>query len=233
MMLLLTPLMLALGTAAVALLVAVVFLESGVLLGFFLPGDSLLVTGGLLVASGSIRLPIWLVVTVVVAAAVLGDQLGYTAGRRLGPRVFSRRNSRFLSPHHVDRAQRFFARFGPRAVVLSRFVPVVRTLTPFLAGMSAMHRRTFTLANGAGGLLWATGAILAGYFLGGVPLIGSHVELVVVAIAVITIAPVVVSIAVRRLRRGTGSAQPSPSRAPQPGALSTPGPRAAGDLTRT
>ncbi|MXG91510.1 DedA family protein [Nocardioides flavescens] len=199
MTVLLTPLMLALGTGAVALLAAVVFVESGVLLGFFLPGDSLLFTGGLLVASGVIHLPVAVVIAVVAVAAVLGDQLGYTLGRRLGPRVFSGRASRFLSPAHLARAERFFERHGSRAVVLARFVPVVRTLVPFLAGTAAMPRGRFTTRNAVGGVLWAAGVVLAGFFLGGVPFVAHHVELVVVGVVALSLVPVAVSLAVRRL----------------------------------
>ena len=196
----LTPLMLSLGTAAVAVLLAVTFLESGVLLGFFLPGDSLLFTGGLLVASGRIHLPVAVVVAAVAAAAVLGDQLGYALGRRLGPRVFSGRAARFLSPAHLARAERFFDRHGPRAVLLARFVPVVRTLTPFLAGSAAMSRRRFTAYNAVGGVVWSAGTVLAGYYLGGVPLVAHHVELVVFGVVAVSLLPMAVTFAVRRWR---------------------------------
>jgi membrane-associated protein len=206
MTLIFTSLMLALGTAAVPLLAALVFLESGVLLGFFLPGDSVLFTGGLLVASGAIHLPVAVVVAVVVVAAVLGDQLGYALGRRIGPRVFSGRGSRWLSAKHLERAEVFFARHGSRAVVLARFVPVVRTLTPFLAGTAAMPRARFTAYNAGGGAVWAVGIILIGYFLGDVPMVADHVELIIGGVVAVSTVPVVLTLATRLVRRRRGAA---------------------------
>lgn len=215
MTLALTSLMVALGTAGVGVLTAAVFLESGVLIGFFLPGDGLLFTGGLLVASGHIDLPIWVVVTVVTLAAILGDQVGYTSGRRLGPRVFRGRGSRLLKPEHVAHAERFFAAHGSKAVVLARFVPVVRTLTPFLAGMTAMPRRRFSAYNAGGGVVWAAGIILVGYFLGGVPLIADHLELIIVGVVAASVVPLVLTL-VQRRRSGAARRRSSaaPSRAP-------------------
>jgi membrane-associated protein len=194
MTLLLIPLLYAWGSAAVLLLVGIVFVESGLLLGFFLPGDSLLFTAGVLVAAGVIHLPVWLVVTAVAAAAVAGDQVGYLLGRRFGPRAFSRTGSRFLSPKHVDRAASFVARYGALAVMLARFTPVLRTLTPVVAGVGAMPRRRFTLYNLAGGIAWAAATVLAGFFLGGVPLVATHVELVVLSIVVLSLVPTAIAV---------------------------------------
>jgi membrane-associated protein len=145
----LTPLMAALGPLAVLLLMVVLFAETGLLIGFFLPGDSLLFTAGVLVAAGVVPLPLWLVAAGAFAAAAMGDQVGYLLGRRFGPRVFHRSDLRLLAKDHVIRARVFFDRHGPRAVILARFVPVVRTLTPVVAGVGHMPRRRFTLYNGA------------------------------------------------------------------------------------
>lgn len=198
MIALLTPLMAVLGPLAVLLLMGVLFAETGLLAGFFLPGDSLLFAAGVLVAAGAINLPLWLVAAGAFLAAVVGDQVGYLVGRRFGPRVFSRRNSRWLSRDHVARAEAFFDRHGPKAVVLARFVPVVRTLVPAVAGMGQMPRRRFTAYNLAGGLVWAVGMLLAGFFLGGVPFIAAHIELLALAVVAASLVPAGVALLHRR-----------------------------------
>jgi len=197
----LTPLMAVLGPLAVFLLMAVLFAETGLLAGFFLPGDSLLFTAGVLVASGAIHLPLWLVALAAFVAAAGGDQVGYLLGRRFGPRVFSRSDSRWLSRDHVARAHAFFDRHGPTAVVLARFVPVVRTLTPAVAGVGAMPRRRFTAYNVAGGLVWTVGLLTAGFFLGGFPVVADHIELLALAVVAGSLVPVAVTALRRRGRR--------------------------------
>src|SRR5215203_4282753 len=137
----LTPLLYSLGPAALLLVMAVVFVESGLLLGFFLPGDSFLFISGALVASHVIGLPGWLLALGVFVAAVAGDQVGYLIGRRFGPRLFSRPDSRVFAQENADRAQRFFDRHGAKAVVLARFVPIVRTFVLAVAGVGHMSRR--------------------------------------------------------------------------------------------
>jgi membrane-associated protein len=206
MIALLTPLMAVLGPLAVLLLMGVLFAETGLLAGFFLPGDSLLFAAGVLVAAGAISLPLWLVAAGAFLAAVAGDQVGYLVGRKFGPRVFSRRNSRWLSRDHVARAEAFFDRHGPRAVVLARFVPVVRTLVPAVAGMGRMPRRRFTAYNLAGGLVWAVGMLLVGFFLGGIPFIAAHIELLALAVAAASLVPAGIALLRRqgsRARRRT------------------------------
>lgn len=129
-------------------LLAIIFAESGLLVGFFLPGDSLLFTAGLLVAGGTyLHQPLWLVCLLASAAAVAGDQFGYAFGRRFGPALFRRPDSRLFKQQNLTRARAFFARHGPRSVVLARFVPIVRTLTPIVAGAGHMHYRTFLTFN--------------------------------------------------------------------------------------
>ncbi len=199
---LLLPLLNSLGPAAVLLVMAVVFAESGLLLGFFLPGDSLLFTTGLLVAGGVIGVPIWLVVVGVAAAAVVGDQVGYLVGRRYGPRLMSRPESRFFKPAHLERAARFFERHGPRAVVLARFVPVVRTFTPVTAGSARMDRARFVLYNAIGGVLWTVTMLLAGHLLGGVPIVRAHVELIALGVVALSMLPAAGAVVLARLRRG-------------------------------
>lgn len=199
MIALLTPLMAVLGPLALLLLMGVLFAETGLLAGFFLPGDSLLFAAGVLVAAGAVHLSLWLVALGASAAAVAGDQVGYLVGRHFGPRVFSR-DSRWLSRNHVVRAEAFFAKHGPKAVVLARFVPVVPTLVPAVAGMGHMPRRRFTAYNVAGGLVWALGVLLAGFFLGGVPFIAAHVELLAIGVVAASLVPTGLAL-LRRLRR--------------------------------
>ena len=202
-----------LGPAAVLLLAAVVFAETGLLVGFFLPGDSLLFAAGLFVATGVVPVPLAVVVLVTFAAAVLGDQLAYTIGRRGGRSLLgSDRPWTRRMDHHLAAAAGFFERHGPKAVVLARFVPLARTFTPVVAGAAAMPRRTFTAYNMLGGLLWTAGMVLAGYLLGGVPLVARHVELMTVALASVSLIPAAAAL-LRRRRRSrpapSGSAVPS------------------------
>ncbi len=203
----LAPLLLTLGPAAVLLVMAVVFVESGFLLGFFLPGDSLLFMTGALVAGQVISLPFWLVATAVFVAAVTGDQVGYLIGRRFGARVFSRPDSRFFRREHADRAAAFFERYGPVAVVLARFIPVLRTFAPVTAGVARMPHRRFTAYNLVGAGAWAVGIIAVGFFFGGIPFVAQHIELVTISIATLSFVPV--AAAVLRRRYGRGRTEPS------------------------
>src|SRR5918992_739522 len=145
-------------------LFCIVFAESGLLIGFFLPGDSLLFTAGLLASQGTLNFPLILVGCFV--AAVSGDQVGYAFGRRVGPALFRRPDSRIFRQQHVERAQSFFDEHGAKTIVLARFVPIVRTFAPIVAGVGRMHYRTFVTYNVVGGLLWAVGVTLIGYVLG-------------------------------------------------------------------
>ncbi|MFF0067020.1 DedA family protein [Streptomyces sp. NPDC005279] len=171
-------------------ILVIVFAESGLLIGFFLPGDSLLFTTGLLIAGHQyLTQPLWLVCLLVVVAAVLGDQAGYLFGRKVGPSLFRRPDSRLFKRENVEKANAFFEKYGPRSIVLARFVPVVRTFTPIVAGVSAMHYRTFVLFNALGGTLWAVGVTVLGYFLGQVDFVTAHIELILIAIVAISVLP--------------------------------------------
>jgi len=157
----------AFGAFATIGIILIVFAESGLLFGFFLPGDSLLVTAGVLAAKGGephLSLPV--IIVGVVLAAITGDQVGYAFGRRVGPALFRKPNSRFFKQEHVEKARLFFADHGPKAIVLARFVPFVRTFTPIVAGVGRMHYPTFMVYNVLGGVLWGTGLIMLGYALG-------------------------------------------------------------------
>lgn len=185
----LTPLLYSLGPAALLLVMAVVFAESGLLLGFFLPGDSFLFISGALVASHVIGLPGWLLAGCVFVAAVAGDQVGYMIGRRFGPRLFSRPNSRVFAQENALRAQRFFDRHGSKAVVLARFLPIVRTFVPAVAGIGRMSRKRFTSFNLVGAALWSVGIVVAGILFGGISFIAAHIELITICLAGLSVVP--------------------------------------------
>jgi membrane protein DedA with SNARE-associated domain len=206
MSLALVPLLATLGPiTAMALLCGVVLAETALPLGFFLPGDSLLFAAGLLSATGALPVPVLLVVAAVWAAAVLGDQIGFLTGRYTGTR-FLRRRRPGVWTRHVEAAERFFDRHGAKTVVLARFVPAARTLTPFVAGAARMSHRRFTAYNVGGGLVWSAVMVLGGFYLGGVPFVASHVELTTLAIIAVSIAPATVA-ALRgwRARRRPGA----------------------------
>ena len=150
----------------------IIFAETGLLIGFFLPGDSLLFTAGILAGQG--KLDIAMVVLGCFVFAVLGDQVGYTIGQRLGPRLFRKPDSKLFRQEYVERTKEFFEKHGPKTIVIARFVPIVRTFAPTLAGVGEMPRRTFLLYNVVGAFLWAVGVTMLGYALGDV--IGEDVD---------------------------------------------------------
>jgi membrane-associated protein len=168
----------------------IIFAESGLLFGFFLPGDSLLFTAGLLSSTGDMpALPILLVGTFV--AAVAGDQVGYIFGRRVGPALFNRPDSRLFKKENVERAQTYFEEHGSKTIVLARFVPVVRTFAPIVAGVGHMKYRTFFSYNVIGGLLWAVGVTTLGYVLGeSVPNIDKYLLPIIALIVLVSVVPV-------------------------------------------
>lgn len=177
----------------------IVFAESGLLVGFFLPGDSLLFTAGFL-ASGptsvddTLHLPLVPLLLLVWVGAVAGDQVGYLFGQRVGPALFRRPDSRLFKHEHVDKAQAFFDKYGPKAIVLARFVPIVRTFTPITAGVSRMDYRTFVTYNLIGGTIWAFGVTLLGFFLGQVDVIEQNLELAILVVVAISCAPIAIEL---------------------------------------
>ncbi|MGB3476714.1 MAG: DedA family protein [Mycobacterium sp.] len=180
---------------------AVVFVETGLLVGFFLPGDSLLFTAGVLAAQVHPAVPLWLLILTVPLAAIAGDQCGYFLGVKAGPAVLESRGARRLGRHQVDRAQRYFAAHGKATVFLARFVAVARTLTPVLAGASGMRHRTFTGYSIAGSLAWGAGVPLLGYQLGGIGFVRAHLDLVLLAVIAVSLVPVLLGVVGGRLRR--------------------------------
>ncbi|MEN9852647.1 MAG: hypothetical protein RI996_590 [Candidatus Parcubacteria bacterium] len=166
----------------------IVFVESGVFFGFFLPGDSLLFTAGFLASQGI--LPIWILYPCLLAAAILGDSVGYFTGHKYGKKLFNRPKSFFFDPEHVIRTEKFFAKYGPMALILARFTPIVRTFTPIFAGIGAMKYRTFIVYNMTGAFLWVTSLLLGGYFLGAlVPGAKEYIHYILIAIIVVSFLP--------------------------------------------
>src|SRR3984893_18763286 len=178
------------GWLGYALLASVVFAETGLLVGLFLPGDSLLFTVGVVAGAGG--LDIVKVSLVLALASIAGDQSGYFLGRRTGPRIFSRKDSRVFKQEYVTRTQAFFARHGGKTLIYAKFVPIVRTFAPFMAGVGRMSYPRFLTFNVFGGVGWVLSMTLAGYFLGGVPLIRRNFEKVVVGIVVVSVLPLVI-----------------------------------------
>ncbi|MEI6346290.1 MAG: VTT domain-containing protein [bacterium] len=177
-------------TAGLAGVIAVVFAESGLFFGFFFPGDSLLFTAGLLASQG--LLPIgWLLIGTG-GAAILGDSVGYWFGKKTGPAIFSREDSLFFHKKHVERAQKFYEVHGKKTIILARFVPIVRTFAPILAGVGQMDYRTFLSYNIIGGLAWSLGLTSLGYFLGGlIPSIDRYLLPIVLGIIAISFVPII------------------------------------------
>jgi len=175
------------------LLVAIVFAETGLLIGCFLPGDSLLITAGLLASAG--HLNIWWLNGLLMVAAIVGDSVGYAIGARLGPRIFTKEKSLLFNPKHVDRTHRFYEKYGPKTIVIARFVPIIRTFAPVLAGVGTMRYRRFLTYNVAGGVGWVASMSWAGYLLGRtVPNISRHIHVVVIVVIVLSCIPIAVEI---------------------------------------
>jgi len=170
--------------------IAIIFAESGLFFGFFFPGDSLLFTAGLLASQSLLSLPVLLVGSFI--AAVLGDNVGYAFGKKVGPALFSRENSFFFNKKHIERSREFFGKYGKKAIILARFMPIVRTFTPILAGVGSMEYRTFFAYNIVGGFIWTFGMILLGYFLGSViPDPDRYILPIVLIIIVLSVLPAV------------------------------------------
>jgi membrane-associated protein len=193
-----------LGPWALAVMVAFLIIETGLLFPF-LPGDSLIFTVALL--APALNVPLWLVILLAAAAAITGDQIGFEIGRRRGRRLF-RPDARIFKTRYLEEADHFFARWGRGAIVLARFVPVVRTFIAPSIGASTLRHRTFTIWNALGGVAWATLLGLAGFFLGQIPVVANNVEIIGVGIVVISVVPIVIAALVRRRRIASESSTP-------------------------
>lgn len=168
----------------------IVFAESGLFFGFFLPGDSLLFTAGLLASQG--HLNIWLLLLITFIAAVLGDNVGYMFGAKVGPKIFKKKESLFFRKENITRAEKFYEQYGPSTIILARFIPIVRTFAPIVAGVGKMKYQTFLLYNLIGGFCWTVIMTMAGFSLSKIfPDIGKHLELVVIIIVLLSIMPAI------------------------------------------
>jgi membrane-associated protein len=183
-----------LESGGLVLLGLIVFAESGLLIGFFLPGDSLLFIAGFLSSSAGSNVlpPLPLVALVTTLCAIAGDQVGYWFGHRVGPALFDRPKSRIFNPKNVEKAHAFLEKYGAKTIVLARFVPVVRTFAPIVAGVGKMNYRTFVLYNIIGGVVWGGGVTTLGYFLGEVNFVKENIEIASLAIVALSIAPIAV-----------------------------------------
>jgi membrane-associated protein len=173
----------------------VLFAECGLLIGFFLPGDSLLFTAGLVAAGGIAGLtlpPLWVLLVCFAVAAVLGNLVGYWIGFRAGPAVFNKPDSKLFKTEYVEKSHAFFERNGNRTIILARFVPVVRTFATVMAGASRMNFRSYALYSLIGGVAWAVGVTVLGYWLGGVTVVKNHLELFILGIVVVSLVPILV-----------------------------------------
>lgn len=186
----LTSLIAQLGWVTYLVLFLIVFAETGLVIIPFLPGDSLLFAAGALAGAGSLSLA-WLLPTLIVAA-VIGDGVNYWVGSRLGAKAFSRQNSRLFKPEYLAKTEDFFAKYGGKTIILARFVPIVRTFAPFVAGVGSMRYRTFALYNVVGAFIWVISLTLVGYFFGSIPLIKNNFEVAVLVIIAISLLPALV-----------------------------------------
>jgi membrane-associated protein len=178
------------GWLGYAMLAGVVFAETGLLVGLFLPGDSLLFTVGVVCGAGD--LDIVKICALLTVVSILGDQSGYFLGYRTGPKIFSRPDSTFFKQEYVRRTQAFYEKHGGKTLIYAKFVPIVRTFAPFMAGVGKMKYSRFLSFNIFGGVGWVLSATLAGYYLGGVPVVRHNFEKVVIAIAVVSVLPMVI-----------------------------------------
>ena len=180
---------------------AIVFAECGLLVGFVLPGDSLLFTVGMLIAQDFIEQPLWLACVLLTVTAFLGNVVGYEIGRTSGPAIFRRPDSRIFKQKYVDKTVEFFDRHGAGAIVLARFVPIVRTFITVTAGVGRMDRRRYLTYSALGALLWATGVTLLGHALGRVAFVRDHIEALLLAVVAVSVIPIAVEMLRLRLRR--------------------------------
>jgi membrane-associated protein len=188
------------AAAGYFVLIFVVFAETGLAAGFFLPGDSLLFVSGLFAADGKFNL--FILLTTVFAAAVIGDAVGYLTGAKMGPHLFKRPKSLLFKPSHLQKANAFYEKYGGKTIIIARFVPIVRTFAPIVAGAAKMPYRTFVVYNVMGGFLWVFTMILGGYFLGrAFPLLRENLEIVVIVIVLLSILPAVIEIIKARRKK--------------------------------
>jgi membrane-associated protein len=174
--------------------VLVIFAECGLLLGFFLPGDSLLFTVGLFIGTGVINQPLWLACLLLTISAFVGNVVGYEIGRVSGPAIFNRGDSRIFKQEYVDKTMTFFEKYGARAIVMARFVPIVRTFITVTAGVGQMDRRKYLIYSGVGAVLWATGVTLLGRLLGNIAFVRDNIEAALLLVVLVSVLPMVIEV---------------------------------------
>ncbi|HET6241015.1 MAG TPA: VTT domain-containing protein [Arthrobacter sp.] len=185
----------ALAPWVVLLVCGIVFAETGLLVGFFLPGDSMLFTAGLLVATGTIKFNIWAFAALIIVAAILGNQTGYLIGSKAGPAIFNKPNSKLFKRENVEKAHAFFEKHGGKALILARFVPIIRTFVPVIVGVAQMNKQKFFLYNVIGALLWGGGVTLLGYVLGNrVPWVRENLDIIFIAIVLLSVIPIFIEV---------------------------------------
>jgi membrane-associated protein len=186
----------ALAPWVVLLVCGIIFAETGLLIGFFLPGDSMLFTAGLLVATDTIKFNIWAFAALIIVSAILGNQAGYLIGAKAGPAIFNRPDSRLFKRENVESAHAFFEKHGGKALVLARFVPIIRTFVPVIVGVAQMDKRKFFLFNVIGAVLWGGGVTLLGYLLGDkVPWVRDNLDIIFVIIVLVSVIPIGIEVA--------------------------------------
>ena len=179
----------------VLLVCGIIFAETGLLIGFFLPGDSMLFTAGLLVATGTIQVNIWVLTALIIVAAIVGNQVGYLIGSKAGPALFNRPNSKLFKRENVESAHAFFEKHGGKALILARFVPIIRTFVPVIVGVAQMSKRKFFTYNVIGAVLWGGGVTLLGYLLGDkVPWVKDNLDIIFIAIVLVSVIPIAIEV---------------------------------------
>jgi len=181
----------ALGDIAFWVVLAIIFAECGLLIGFFLPGDSLLFVTGLFIAQGFISINIWLASVLLIIAAIVGNLTGYWIGKKAGPALFRRPDSKLFKQEYVDKTHSFFEKYGARAIVMARFVPIVRTFITATAGIARMDFRTFMTYSAVGAFLWAGLVTIAGYFLGNIEFVKKNIEVILLLVVFVSILPII------------------------------------------
>lgn len=171
-------------------LIIIIFAETGLLIGFFLPGDSLLITAGLLAAQGYLDI-FWLNISLILAA-IIGDTVGYWFGRKTGPKLFQREESRFFKRSHLLKAKEFYEKHGGKAIIYARFVPFARTFAPIVAGVAEMNYKKFVIFNITGGIIWITSLSLLGYYFGNIPFVKKNFEYVIIGVIILSVMPIVI-----------------------------------------
>lgn len=179
------------GDIAFWVVLAIIFAECGLLIGFFLPGDSLLFVTGLFIAQGFISMNIWLGAVLLTIAAIVGNGVGYWIGKKAGPALFRKPDSKLFKREYVEKTGQFFEKYGARAIVMARFVPIVRTFITAMAGMGGMNFRRFITFSAIGGVIWAGGVTILGYFLGNIPFVEKNIELILLLVVFISVIPIV------------------------------------------